>query len=232
VAEIAFNETRGVTVLTGGIGRNLQTLSDTWLWDGSSWTQFADDGPAVSLGVLANDTTTERLILLANDGQTWSWDGSERTQVADAGPRLVPVMDWDPSTTSMVPQVCAGAAGFQTWSWREELWRQLTDMGPRLTGAFVGCAFPTGLVIQGGGNGTLPVASTWAGSITGRRARTWVLARAAGHGMAYDSVRKRMVLFGGVVGSLPVLHNDRSGSRLASMRPNHVPLYLDPDAKN
>jgi hypothetical protein len=209
VAEMAFDETRGVTVLTGGIGQNLQTLSDTWLWDGSSWTQFADDGPAVSLGALARDATTKRLILLANDGQTWSWDGNEWTQVADTGPRLQPVMDWDSSTTSIVAAGYAGDGGFQTWTWREELWRQLTDIGPRLTGGFVGCAFPTGLVIQGGGNGTLPVASTW-----GWNGHHWTELEdmgpgaRGGQGMAYDSARKRVVLFGGFVGSVPALHND------------------------
>jgi hypothetical protein len=213
VAGMAFDEERGVAVLIGGLGPQLQTLGDTWIWDGSLWTQVADSGPAVYRPTVAYDARAKRVVLLAPDGKTWSWDGSEWTQVADTGPAFEAVMAWDAATNSVVAAgwaVVGGVpAGFQTWTWGDGLWKQLSHIGPRVTGAYVGCSSPTGIVVQGGGQQTTPVSSTW-----GWEGHHWTEIQdmgpgaRSGHSMAYDPGRLRVILFGGVVGAVVTLRND------------------------
>jgi hypothetical protein len=210
---VAFDEARGVTVLVGGLGPQFETLGDTWTWDGSYWTQVADTGPAVYRPTMAYDAKAKVALLIAPDGATWSWDGAEWTQVADVGPKFEAVMAWDTASESVV--ACGWAvingvpAGFQTWSWRDGRWGLVADIGPRLTSAYVCSASASGVIIQGGGRETTPMSSTWAwdGSHWTEVQDLGPGAR-SGHSMAYDSVRGRVVLFGGVVGSGTGLCND------------------------
>jgi hypothetical protein len=213
LAGVAFDEARRVTVLVGGLGPQFQTLGDTWTWNGSQWTQVADTGPAVYRPTVAYDAQAERVLLLAPDGKTWAWDGNEWTQVADTGPAFEAVMAWDVVTESVVAAgwaVVGGVPrGFQTWAWRNGMWQQLEEIGPRLTGAYVGCASATGIVLQGGGFETTSLASTW-----GWDGHHWTEIQdmgpgaRSGHSMCYDSERQHVVLFGGVVGSVAGLRND------------------------
>jgi hypothetical protein len=42
---MAFDEQAGVAILFGGVGVNLNSLSDTWLFDGGSWKEVRGSGP-------------------------------------------------------------------------------------------------------------------------------------------------------------------------------------------
>ena len=87
---LAFDSTRGCTVLFGGYG-SLPTvnLGDTWEWNGSAWTQRtpAVSPPARTLHALAFDSARNRTVLFGGQGgvsllaDTWEWDGSSWTQI-------------------------------------------------------------------------------------------------------------------------------------------------------
>jgi hypothetical protein len=93
--------------LYGGFNDESGRLSDTWSWNGSTWTQLH---PADSPGVdspawqAAYDAAAKQLILYGGDlnGQysqgTWSWSGSTWTQLhpaASPGPRGYGAMTYD-----------------------------------------------------------------------------------------------------------------------------------------
>jgi hypothetical protein len=91
---MAYDNSRKRTVLFGGViaggpGGALQPSGDTWEWDGASWTQVADTGPAaredaaMSAGatvVLHGGSSTEAL------GDSWQWAGGAWSKVQEFGP--------------------------------------------------------------------------------------------------------------------------------------------------
>jgi hypothetical protein len=83
VAAMAFDETRGVTVLFGGVsGKQNTVLSDTWTWDGVNWKQqqpTASPPPRVG-HVMAYDSARRVVLLQGGEfdaplGDAWLWDG-------------------------------------------------------------------------------------------------------------------------------------------------------------
>ena len=128
LASSAYDQAHGQVVLFGGQDSNSNPLADTWVWDGSNWTQRASGGPSPRTGAaMAYDDATKTVILFGgccytdsnyiqhylND--TWSWNGSTWTQVNDGGspgctyncpnspaPRFGASMAYDPPLGSMV----------------------------------------------------------------------------------------------------------------------------------
>ena len=98
----AYDVTRSRLVLFGGLQSSNGTtgvVGDTWEWDGTSWTQIEETGPAPRCGhAMAYDSLKQRILLfgglvgtggggvLQPVGDTWEWDGASWTQVADTGP--------------------------------------------------------------------------------------------------------------------------------------------------
>jgi Galactose oxidase, central domain len=94
---MAFDPTASRVVLFGGAGTNGAGLNDTWLWDGTDWTQAADTGPdpraqsamvaAATIvlfgGVNSIDPTQANRIMY---GDSWRWDGHAWTKAQDIGP--------------------------------------------------------------------------------------------------------------------------------------------------
>ena len=81
---MAYDAARGQVVLFGGSTPN-GIQNNTWVWDGSSWTQkFPSTVPPPSwdLTFLAYDATRQRVVMFSCDGldnDTWVWDGSNWT---------------------------------------------------------------------------------------------------------------------------------------------------------
>ena len=123
-------------------------LTDTWTWDGSTWTQRHPrhhPGTTDLSRMVAYDVATRQVVLLDNDSATWTWDGADWTehrvssgpQVAGAG-----MMAWDPVTrTVLLANVdalprppdngqCCNTGGNlptveRTWSWNGSTWVRL-----------------------------------------------------------------------------------------------------------
>jgi len=83
---MAFDSTRGVTVLFGG---NTGTANgETWEWDGTEWKQVAGTGPAPRFGHAMTFRGNAVLFGGVGFGDSWEWDGSTwRETPAPAGNR-------------------------------------------------------------------------------------------------------------------------------------------------
>jgi hypothetical protein len=150
---LVYDSTRAVTLLEGGSGPDVFPSAPpvgTWGWDGSVWTQLADQGPPQRiLGALADDASRGRVVSFGgldapaiNTGppygtrDTWEWDGSSWEQVLDFGP----VARYGHGMVGTAgPAVLFGGSDLETdqetlmndtWTWDGTYWRQLQDMGP------------------------------------------------------------------------------------------------------
>jgi len=193
----AFDAARNQTVLFGGLSETVSfnTLNDTWVWNGSDWTQKfpVNNPPARAWASMAYDMTNSQIVLFggfSSNGSslndTWVWNGSDWTQKFPAhspSPRGIFTTTYDSAHRQIV--LFGGAFGFgspflgDTWVWNGSDWTQ---------------KFPT----------TSPSAR-------------------GGYAMAYDSLRNMTVLFSGVgsgVGSDTWLWN---GSNWSQAQPSNSP---------
>jgi hypothetical protein len=101
--QVAYDSKRARTVVYGGLRLPLldrsqlptdpaEYLTDTWSWDGRTWTQIATEGPHRDAGALGYDELHDRIILtggIAYDcprllnvcGSTWAFDGARWTEL-------------------------------------------------------------------------------------------------------------------------------------------------------
>jgi uncharacterized protein (TIGR03437 family) len=88
---MAYDSTHGQVLLFGGRGENQSSplLNDTWVWDGSNWTQkFPQTSPPSRFGhAMVYDPAHGQVLLFGGSdgsssplGDTWVWDGSNWTQ--------------------------------------------------------------------------------------------------------------------------------------------------------
>lgn len=92
---MAFDRERGRAVLFGGGGQSPESgyLSDTWEWDGSSWTHVSDTGPQARMRhAMAYDPISESVVLHGGQymdifprskSDTWSWNGTEWRELSE-----------------------------------------------------------------------------------------------------------------------------------------------------
>ncbi|MCC6847359.1 MAG: hypothetical protein IT294_02570 [Deltaproteobacteria bacterium] len=139
-ASMAYDPVRQVTVMYGGFyGDNThqhdRTLSDTWEWNGATWTQKANGpGPRVK-GQMVWDGDRQRIELYggrtggstqAND--LWEWDGTTWTpRVTTGGPPTAnenATATYDPVRKALVVQTYTTAATpvGETWDLIDGAW--------------------------------------------------------------------------------------------------------------
>lgn len=93
----AFDARRGRLVLYGGlkpIEKTVERLTDTWEWDGVSWTRRDTEGFAAFPSSIAYDEARGQVVVIAVDATTppdgerpsaiWAWDGTRWTRVSAA----------------------------------------------------------------------------------------------------------------------------------------------------
>ena len=162
-------------MLFGGLAAANALRGDTWLWDGTNWTQAQDTGPGARRAhVQAYDAVRSEVVLFGGDsgsgavGDTWTWDGTVWTQRAHFGPppsaSAALVFDGTvallyggvASLTDPNAKVFAG-----TWQWDGAHWAQRQDIGPgaRLS---IAMAFDTarGCAVLFGGVAVSPASQT------------------------------------------------------------------------
>ena len=172
-AGIAFDATLGEVVLFGGT--NGSGLADTWLWNGSTWTQWnnpvpsSNPAPRAEPG-MAYDAATSQVVLFGGSvngvamSDTWTWNGSAWSQQAVANApaaRDAQGMDYNAALGEVV--MFGGESGSNyfsdTWAYNGTNWTQITT----------------------------PSATPQA--------------RLVPNAMVYDSAHQQMVMFGGYTGS-------------------------------
>jgi hypothetical protein len=138
-AAMTYDASTGNVVLFGGYSFvSGDPLGDTWVWDGSTWTQqqpatspSAREGPS-----MAYDAATGNVVLFGGEtvsgvrpyGNTWVWDGSTWTEqhpATSAGARECASMAYDASTGNVVLfggyNPSYGPFG-NTWIWDGSTW--------------------------------------------------------------------------------------------------------------
>ncbi len=217
---MAYDSAHGQTVMFGG-----QTFSgsvgytDTWVWDGSNWTQkFPQHSPpAQSAHAMVYDSAHGQAVLFSLNF-TWLWDGTDWTPVPPNGPsgRYGHAMAYDSAHGQVV--LFGGALENNsntptllgdTWAWDGSTWTQefpKNSPPARYQHAMAYDSVHGQVVLFGGLNGDLlndALADTWLWDGT-----NWTEASPAtspparsNHAMAYDSNHSEVVLFGGETNS-------------------------------
>ncbi len=207
-------------MLFGGIAEG-DPLGDTWLWDGSNWSQAKVAGPSPrSIHAMAFDSVRGQVVLfggqtadqLLND--TWVWDGSNWTQEqpsqSDPPARSGHAMDFDTAHGQVVM-----FGGFDsssplgdTWLWDGMQWTPVFPKDRPPARGFHAFAYDgkngQTILFGGGASGSLGVNNSlfhdtwvWDGA-------NWTQMSPQDHppdrnrfGMAFDASHGQAVLFGG-----------------------------------
>ncbi len=222
---MAYDAKRKRVVMYGGIGGGGE-LADTWEWDGTAWTQVMGGAPPARRGgVLAFDPVRGASILFGGQtgltelGDTWTFDGAW-TPITTT---MQPVARHD---AGLAFDVVAGklvlfgginvtAQSAEVWTFEGSGWAPRATQSAPLARSGHAMAFDIergNLVVFGGkavdfsipGRVPFCIADTY-----GLAATTWTRLDAATpplsarylHAAAYDSLRRRAVIFGGTDGS-------------------------------
>ena len=129
----------GWVVLFGGNGADGSALGDTWVWDGSHWTQVANSGPPPRSGhVMVFDSGRGVNVLFGGsaDGtlrnDTWEWDGRSWRQalVREAPPpRELAGGAYDGNRTVVFGGTGdAGTVLGDTWEWDAFHWTKVEGL--------------------------------------------------------------------------------------------------------
>ncbi len=221
--DMVYDSLRGRVVLFGGWTREKPSakpyrLGDTWEWDGKNWLQAptAASPPRRFGHVMAYDSIRQRAVLFGGGGtrgyfsDTWEWDGSKWVNPKPTlapGPRLDAAMVFDSANGNMVlfgglDKTYRGVS--DTWAWDGKAWTQFqvpSPPCPRFGHAMAYDSSRKRVVLFGGHGGPSPyrLSDTWEWN-----GKTWTRLTPNpspparwGHAMAYDPVRKKVVLFGG-----------------------------------
>jgi hypothetical protein len=203
---MTYDASRRLVVLFGGFVGQSTLLGDTWIWNGSNWTQAhpASSPPAGHYLPMSYDSALGRIVLLDN-GQTWLWEGATWSRLPtthsptfDAG--IVPAMTYDAKS-----QLLALFGGSSTWVFDGRDW---TLKAPATSPSYRGAVAMTydsaaQRVLLFGGRSIRPGGSqfndlwSWDGSNwsqidTGTGPSTRILAD-----FTYDPCAGRDLLFGG-----------------------------------
>jgi serine/threonine protein kinase len=206
---LAFDSSRGVTVLFGG-----DNAGETWEWDGQAWLLRTAKGPPPGSSLaMAFDSARHVALLVAGTymgaqaSALWAWDGESWTELAVGGPppRSEFAVAFDQRRGALV--LFGGVRGAEllgdTWEWDGSTWVQKTPGGPAPVPRFAhGMAYDAGrerTILFGGRYNELDSdAETWEwDGVAWERLATSGPSPRGYHGMAYDTAQRRITLFGG-----------------------------------
>jgi cysteine-rich repeat protein len=218
---LAYDAKRGEVVLFGGVGKS-GWLSDTWVWNGITWTaRKVAAPPARSSHALTYDALREEVVLFGgysfdngfdefND--TWVWNGSTWAQrvVAVAPPaRHDHALTYDAARGEVVlfGGRTSSADLSDTWVWNGSTWTQravASAPSARRQHALTYDAKRGEVVLFGGADRSTFGSDTWVWN-----GNTWTQRDVAApppgrieHALTYDAVRGEVVVFGGTNFSL------------------------------
>jgi hypothetical protein len=231
-AQLVYDSIRNVAVLYGGLASNISIpppTSETWEWDGATWTQAApaaNAGPRYRYGSCF-DSGRGRVVMYGGEStqllgtpnnQTWEYDGTTWTQITttgNPGPRERPAMCYHAGVgaTVMFGGYDGVALTDQTWIYigTTSTWLQLVIPGPkpspRNASALVYDSLHNQCVLMGGQDVANVLSDTWVfdGSRWVQQATTTQPAR--DHVMAFLPTTGQVVRFGGFTAAPSTLSN-------------------------
>ncbi len=224
------NQRQRVVFFFGVDDHGLRLVSETWEWDGATWTQKSTVGPPGRVNqAMVYDASSQVVLLYGGQGadlqgtftqilgDTWVWNGTEWTElhpvhhpspraghsvVFDAARGEVVLFGGD-ETDSLDMQ---GPYLNDTWVWDGTDWdlKDLQDAPPvRFRHAMTYDVKRQRVVLFGGNDEDGPLNDTWEwdGNHWNQVTTAHTPDSRRGHGMTYDSRREKVVLFGGELGS-------------------------------
>lgn len=243
-AGMAFDGARNQVVLFGGAsGLPGTRLDDTWVWDGTNWTQRTPAArPAARNGhAITYRSDRQRVVLVAGDGtagllsDTWEWDGATwvETIASAPGARSDHAACFDANRGGVLifgGKDATNATMADTWLWRAGNWRELSPgvVPPARSDHAMEFDAARGQAVMFGGRnqaGTLADTWIWNGVAWSQANPANVPPARLGHTMTFDPLRQVIVLFGGT-GSSGTLDDvwEWNGSNWAARTPAVRPL--------
>jgi hypothetical protein len=224
-AAMAFHIARNVVVLAGGQGINGNSCEQSvgcnasWVWNGSSWAlQAGTEPPPRTGGRMAYDGARQKLVLfggnvpgVSNPNQylndTWEWDGawvaSTASPASSPPPRSQPILTTDPDGGVLLAGGFDDSHTFRdVWLYKGGAWQMLVPETPQpdVGGTPTAMATsPIGGVALLNPNHNDGVEETWI-----RNNGIWSLLTNSvppprdNPSVAFDPVRNKIVLFGGL----------------------------------
>ena len=215
---MVYDEANQNIVMFGGSLDDTGDLgTDTWTWDGATWTQrITQHAPPGSWSpAMTFDTTNQNVVLVSGDGgpatgspaDTWIWDGTDWTQaqpVHAPSARINTMMANDPVRGRVV--LFGGAIDNvnqnDTWEWDGTDWTQISPTISPPERCLHQMIFDGNAIVMNGGNGITSsfLDDTWTYDGTTWTQATTVFTPPARwmSTMMYDSVLGRVVMFGGL----------------------------------
>ena len=211
---MVFDSARGVTVLFGGKSAVTGgTFSDTWEWDGMSWTQQTPTAapPAQAHGAMVFDSV-RNVCVFVGSGATWEYDGQSWVRNSTSGPstRFHHSMAFDSVRGvtvlfggSLNPSL--GDALGDTWEYDGTTWTRVNVGGP-IPRSHHAMAFhaSTGETVLFGGQpannrGTIFRSDTWTwnGAAWAQKSSAQTPHARTTHGLTYHAGLDRTILHGG-----------------------------------
>lgn len=222
----AYDTHRGVLVLFGGrdLASPLNLNSDTWEWDGVTWTRYTppvSPAPRVAAS-MAYDSIRRVTVLFGGDtgtsgyDDTWDWNGTSWTRrfpssFPEARSQAPMAFDSRRGVCVLFGGALASGPHQDTWEYDGLNWVQRVGTpAPRARWGSTMTYDPTRgrcVMFSGGAFGGPEDADTWEWDGTTWAARNSPRAPRAryGHDLVFDSARGVVTLFGGGYGD-PSLH--------------------------
>jgi hypothetical protein len=199
-ADMAYDSQRERSVVFGG----QSAPPDTWEFDGTSWLLRATTGPEVSSDyALAYDSIHRVTVYVYGNvlgGSTWLWNGTSWQSV---GSNAI-----QGSSNGMAFDSGRGVAVLfderrRTWEWNGSVWSMVSGAGPSArTHARLAYDSARQRTVLFGGDDRATLESLndtweWDGATWVERNPAQSPSSRSRHDLTYDSVRNRIVLFGG-----------------------------------
>jgi hypothetical protein len=213
----ALNKASGNIVLQGGLNFGDPPFGETWIWNGSTWSQAATPAPGKRANAsLALDTRRKEMVLFGGLSildsylaDTWTWDGkrwtSHQPSISPTG-RVDAALAEDPANGNVVLFGGQDAAGYsnQTWIWNGVDWILQNPMTspPARSGAAMHYDTQSGRIILLGGTNGAVLNDTWAWN-----GQNWIQLNPATSPSARQAAgftrdgNGHLVLFGGALAS-------------------------------
>jgi hypothetical protein len=219
---MAFDPARGVAVMFGGVDRDGSVRGDVWEFDGTTWAERPQSGnlPTARYGhAMVYDGAAGGVLVFGGqlqDGtasdELWRWSGTDWSRVEASGPvpgpRSMHVMAFDTERGVAVLHGGRGADGPRgdTWEWTGMQWRTFgTDEVAARSSHAMAYDSARGVTVMVGGDRGDSLASWQVWEWNGIQWRqgspgAWRPPAGFGRAMAFDSLRNRAVLMGGISG--------------------------------
>jgi Galactose oxidase, central domain len=221
-----YDDRSRVVMLFGGRNTTQTRLADTWVWNGNKWRRLnpKTSPPARNSHAMAYHAATGRAVLFGGEGSggkllgdTWTWDGTTWKQVSLSPPtaRCCHTLAYHTATKSTIllggTQTSSGTTHpREAWKWNGSAWTALA-IPPTATAlgdhSMVADEARDRLFVFGGATNPHPKLSSdswdWDGAKWLKRTpATGSPTGRSGMGLAYDTARREVIMFGGQANGL------------------------------